>query len=129
MVKKFSKVGLEKRKSERSGFTEFYEKHMNLISSKNLNCKECGARLLGDVSEVAHILPKSTFKSISTLDENVIYLCSWKSQNMCHSKFDGTNEQLWVMKVFEESQLKVSKLLEMATENYNWKLTDKWKLD
>jgi len=128
-VKKFSKVGVERRKAERSGFSEFYEKHVNLIVENKSSCEECGAKLIGDVSEVAHILPKSTFKSISTLDENVIYLCSWKSQNMCHSKFDGTNKQLWGMKIFENIKLRVPKLLETVTENYNWKLTDKWKLD
>lgn len=128
-MKKISKIGLERRKSERFGFSEFYEKHVNIILEKKYCCAECEDKLIGDVSEVAHILPKSTFKSISTVDDNVIYLCGWKSKNNCHSSFDGSNEQLWGMKIFEKIKLKIPNLLQIAKESYNWKLTDKWKLD
>ena len=74
-------------------------------------------------------MPKSTFKSIQCDDNNVTYLCSWKSTNDCHSKYDGTNEQLWSLNIFEDERLKIEKLLEKVTEKYNWKLLDRWKIE
>lgn len=125
-MKRYSKKGLEKRKQERACLPEFFQRHIEIAKTKR--CEECGTKLLGDVSEVAHILDKSRFKSIMCLDENVSYLCSWKSKNNCHSLFDGSSEQLQNMKIFAEKRLKIEKLLETVTEEYNYKTTDKWLL-
>ena len=125
-MKKYSKKGLEKRKAERECLPEFFKKHIEIAKTKC--CANCGCTLLSDVSEVAHRLPKSTFKSIQCDDNNVTYLCSWKSTNNCHSKYDGTNEQLQSLSIFAEEKLKVEELLEKVTEKYNWKLLDRWKL-
>lgn len=125
-MKRYSKTGLEKRKEERACLPEFFQKHIEIAKTKC--CEECGEKLLGDVSEVAHILDKSRFKSIMCEDENVSYLCSWKSTNNCHSLFDGSTEQLQSMSIFGEKRLKVEELLKTITEDYNYKTTDKWRL-
>lgn len=108
---------------------EFFEKHVTIIRTNKLHCEECGDRLKGDYSEVAHILEKSFFKSIETNDDNVLYLCSWKSPNNCHAKFDTLKlEERASMKVFKKAQQRVKELLEIVTEKYNYKILDKWLL-
>ena len=124
MIRKYSKKGLEKRKEERACLLEFFQRHIEIAKTKH--CTECGCKLLGDVSEVAHRLPKSTFKSIQCLDDNVVYLCSWKSNNNCHGLYDGTNEQLQSLSIFSAEQKIVKELLEKVTEKYNWKLLERW---
>lgn len=127
MIKKYSKKGLEKRKAERECLPEFFQKHIEIAKTKC--CEECGAKLKGDVSEVAHRLPKSTFKSVQCLDDNVVYLCGMYSSNMCHSKYDGTNEQLQSLNVFSAEKEIIKELLEKVIEKYNWKLTDRWEIE
>lgn len=126
-MKKYSKKALEHRKKEREGFPLFFQKHIKNISVNRLCCEECGSRLFGDVSEVAHILPKQTFKSISTEDSNVIYLCGWKSPNNCHDKFDnGSNEKVKEMKIFEKICESYENLLPLIEEKINYKVTDRY---
>ena len=81
-MKKYSKKGLERRKAERECLPDFFQKHIEIAKTKC--CEECGAKLKGDVSEVAHILPKQYFKSVMCSDENVTDLWAirndvWKS--------------------------------------------------
>ena len=71
-MKKYSKKGLEKRKAERECLPEFFKKHIEIAKTKC--CANCGEKLKGEVSEIAHRLPKSFFKSIMCDDENVVYL-------------------------------------------------------
>src|SRR6187402_924931 len=95
---KYSKKGLEKRKEERACLLEFFQRHIEIAKSKC--CANCGERLRGDVSEIAHRLPKSTFKSIMCDDDNVVYLGGRFSSCGCHSLYDGTNEQLQSLSIF-----------------------------
>lgn len=126
MIRKYSKKGLEKRKEERACLPEFFKRHIEIAKTKC--CSECGDKLIGDVSEVAHCLQKSIFKSIQCDDENVIYLCSYKSNNNCHSLYDGTNEQLQSLNIFEEEKIKIKKLLDKVIEKYNYKILDRWQI-
>lgn len=126
-MKRYSSKGLEKRKEERKTFPGFFQKHIQHIRDNNLCCEECGAKLIGDVSEIAHILPKSMFKSIATDDRNVLYLCSWKSINNCHSKFDdGSNEQVKNMFIFDTIKERYLELILILTEKLNWKVDDRY---
>jgi hypothetical protein len=129
MIKRYSKKGLEKRKAERQCLPEFFMKHVDIIKKEKKCCENCGERLIGDVSEVAHRLPKSTFKSIQCDDDNVVYLGGRFSSCGCHSKYDGTNEQLQSLSFFAEEKLKVEELLEKVTEKYNYKILDRWKIE
>ena len=58
---KYSKKGLEKRKAERECLPLFFQKHIEIAKTKC--CANCGEKLKGDVSEIAHRLPKSFFTS------------------------------------------------------------------
>src|SRR6187402_1530166 len=107
MLKKYSKKGLEKRKEERACLPEFFQRHIEIARTKS--CENCGDVLIGDVSEIAHKLPKSKFKSIQCDNDNVTFLCSYKSNNNCHSKYDGSNEQLQCLSIFSEERLKILK--------------------
>lgn len=128
-MKKYSKKGLEKRKEERACLPEFFMRHVEKIKTEKLFCANCGEKLKGDVSEVAHRLPKSTFKSIQCDDDNVVYLCGMYSSNQCHSKYDGTNEQLQSLNIFLAEKEIIKELLEKVTEKYNWKLLDRWLIN
>jgi Cft2 family RNA processing exonuclease len=126
LLKKYNQNTLEKKKLQRACLSHFFNKHIQIAKTKF--CEECGEKLKGDVSEIAHRLPKSHFKSIQCDDENVVFLCGYRSNNNCHSKYDGSNEQLQSLNIFAEEKLKVEKLLEKVTEKYNWKLIDRWKI-
>jgi hypothetical protein len=127
MIKKYSKKGLEKRKLERECLPEFFKKHIEIAKEKC--CANCGEKLRGEVSEIAHRLPKSTFKSIQCLDENVVYLGGRFSSCGCHSLYDGTNEQLQSLSIFLVEKEIIKKLLEKVTEAINYKLYDRWLID
>jgi hypothetical protein len=128
MIRKYSKKGLEKRKSERECLPEFFMKHVDIIKKEKRCCENCSERLIGDVSEVAHRLGKSFFKSIQCLDDNVVYLGGRFSNCQCHSKYDGINEQLQSLSFFAAEKIKVEKLLEEVTEKYNYKILDRWMI-
>ena len=127
-MKKYSKKGLERRKAERECLSEFFIRHVEKVKTERLHCANCGERLKGDVSEVAHRLPKSFFKSIMCDDDNVVYLGGRFSNCGCHSLYDGTNEQLQSLNIFLAEKEIIKKLLEKVTEKYNWKLLERWKI-
>ena len=126
MIRKYSKKGLEKRKEERACLPEFFQKHIEIAKTKY--CENCGEKLKGEVSEIAHRLPKSYYKSIQCDDENVVYLGGRFSNCGCHSLYDGTNEQLQSLSIFLAEKEIIKELLEKVTEKYNYKITDKWLL-
>jgi hypothetical protein len=127
-MKRYSKKGLEKRKAERECLSEFFIRHVNKIKTEKLHCANCGEKLKADVSEVAHRLPKSTFKSIQCDDDNVVYLGGRFSSCGCHSLYDGTNEQLQSLNIFSAEKEIVKELLEKVTEQINYKVYEKWQL-
>ena len=129
MIRKYSAKGLQKRKEERACLPEFFQRHIDIVKKNKLCCANCGKRLKGDVSEIAHRLTKSTFKSIQCLDENVIYLGGMFSSCGCHSLYDGTNEQLQSLSIFLAEKEIIKELLEQVTEKYNWKILDRWKIE
>ena len=128
-MKRYSKKELEKRKAERECLSEFFIRHVNKIKTEKLHCANCGEKLKGDVSEVAHRLPKSTFKSIQCDDDNVVYLGGRFSSCGCHSLYDGTNEQLQSLNIFSAEKEIVKELLEKVTEKYNWKILERWIIE
>jgi len=129
MIRKYSKKGLEKRKLERECLSEFFIRHINKIKTEKLCCVNCEEKLKGDVSEVCHRLPKSTFKSIQCDDDNAVYLGGRFSNCGCHSLYDGTNEQLQSLNIFASEKEIVKELLEKVTEKYNWKILERWMIE
>lgn len=126
MIKRYSKKGLEKRKEERACLPEFFQRHIEIAKTKC--CANCGEKLRGDVSEIAHRLPKSFFKSIQCDDDNVVYLGGRFSSCGCHSLYDGTNDQLQSLSIFLAEKEVVKELLEKVTEEINYKIYDRWQL-
>ena len=126
MIKRYSKKGLEKRKEERACLPEFFQRHIEIAKTKC--CANCGEKLRGDVSEIAHRLPKSFFKSIQCDDDNVVYLGGRFSSCGCHSLYDGTNEQLQFLSIFLAEKEIIEELLEKVTEEINYKIYDRWQL-
>ena len=127
-MKRYSKKGLERRKEERACLPEFFLRHVEIIKKNKLWCENCGEVLKGDVSEVAHRLPKSYFKSVQCNDENVVYLGGRFSKCGCHALYDGTNEQLQSLSFFDEERIKIEKLLEKVTEKITWKTLERWQI-
>lgn len=126
-MKRYSSKGLEKRKEERKTFPEFFQKHIQHIRDNNLCCEECGAKLRGDVSEIAHILPKSMFKSIATDDRNVLYLCGMWSDSQCHSNYDNLpTAEVREMKVFPRIVEVFKELEKDITEKITYKAEEKY---
>lgn len=126
-MRKYTQKSLNKRRSERGKFPEFFSKHVLIIKEKKICCAECGTRLLGDVSEVAHVLNKSIYKSVSTDDDNIIYLCGWKSQNNCHSKFDNISiEGLKDMLIYNQVCKIFEKIKSRVKEKINFKTSERY---
>lgn len=129
-MKRFSSKSLEKRKAGRVGYGDFYRDMVESILNGNEKCVECNERLIGDVSEVAHILPKTTFKSIALNPKNILFLCSWKSKNNCHSKFDSDGESMRSMNIYTEVlRQTVKELLDEVSEKVSYKVLDRWELE
>lgn len=125
-MKRYTKKGLDKRKEERQGFPEFFKKHSEI--ARTMCCEECGAKLKGDTSEVAHVLPKQYFKSVSTNDRNVLYLCGQYSSSQCHTNFDNWSaEKIKEMNIFPKVKQIFAELKEIITEKINYKITDKYE--
>lgn len=122
-MKKYSKKGLEKRKEERACLPDFFLKHVEIAKIKH--CEECGEKLFGVVSEIAHVLPKQYFKSVMCDDRNVLYLGGMYSKCQCHYKFDNSpQETVKQMKIYPKVQ-EIFKQLELEiTEKINYKHRD-----
>jgi ribosomal protein L37E len=111
-----------KKKNDRTNLNDFFKKE-ELKLSKKLICENCGVPLKSTFmrSNIAHILPKQRYKSVSDNPNNILYLCSFKDNgNNCHSHFDfGGNKQREKMPVFQTALKKVKYMLEenMIKEN------------
>lgn len=124
---KYSKKGLEKRKEERSGYADFFKNCVEEIKKEKLCCAECGAQLQGNVSEVAHVLPKSYFKSVATNDMNWLPMCGMYSTNQCHTNFDNFSaEKVKKMNVYKKVMRIFAELEQTITEKITYKHYEKY---
>lgn len=104
-------------------YKDFFTKHVNKIKKEKIVCAECKTRLKGTVREVAHVLPKSYFKSIAKNDKNIIYLCEKH-----HTEFDNrSNDFIKTMKIFPLIAKKFKELLEEITETINYKTYNRYE--
>ena len=122
MINKYS----EKRKLERACLPEFFQKHIEIAKSKF--CEECGSKLKGNVTEIAHVIPKQYFKSVMCLDINVFYLCGLYSDNNCHSNYDNfPQEKVKEMNIFPKIKKIFKELQESITEKLNYKHYERYE--
>ena len=125
-MKRYSKKGLERRKAERECLSEFFERHIEI--AKNKKCEECGERLIGDSSEIAHVLPKKVFKSVMCEDDGVLYLCGKFSSNQCHTNLDNLpDEKIKEMRVYPKIQEIFQQLKDRITEKITYKTYDRYE--
>lgn len=114
-IRKISPKTRERNKNKRDALNVFFKKHESLIIKNKAVCDNCGAPLRGSYWEVAHILPKSKFPSISTNDNNILYLGAGLSYFPCecHKEFDAkinNEEELMKMPVYSKALKKLSKI-------------------
>lgn len=123
----YSKKGWEKRKKDREGYKEFFEKCIEKIKSEKLRCAECGSQLQGNVSEIAHVLPKSYFKSIATNDLNWLPMCGQYSTSQCHTNFDNFPIEKFKKLIVHSEVCRIfAKLEPLIEEKINYKVYDKY---
>lgn len=121
-MKRQTKKASERRKTEREGYADFFLKHAE-IARKRRTCDNCGAKLVGHVSEVAHILPKQVFKSVATNDNNVVYLGSAAFSNCtCHDEYDSSWSKAKKMPVWKTILDKYLLLKGEVEETHLWKI-------
>lgn len=68
-------------------------------------CHHCGKKSCKDDNDyfkfsIAHILPKSIFKSVATHPKNFVELCFW--ENNCHGNLDNSVIDLMDLNCFDE---------------------------
>lgn len=102
-LNKKPKLRSKKTIRQREGYSDFFKRHVFYIKSHNICCQNCGDKLRGEVSEVAHILSKRNFGEVATKDWNVLYLCGMFSENRCHDRFDKDLATRKGMKVFKKA--------------------------
>lgn len=99
---------------------EFFIEHVEYITE----CENCGLDLSRSRSgkNVAHILPKSKFRSVATNDNNIMYLCTTfdrsDGQTGCHEMFDGSWERAKTMPVWELAKERVERIKEQVKEKH-----------
>lgn len=96
------------------GLGDFFQHHMSCILNNRKCCEECGKRLSGTVSEVAHILTKSRHPEVAKNDDNVMYLCF-----DCHSKFDSSVAQRRSMKCYPLAVERFNRIKELVNKKTN----------
>jgi hypothetical protein len=125
-LKKFTEKSKEKRKEERKDFPKFFQDAIEELR-KNPVCQNCLQPINANYNahfNIAHLLAKGTYKSVSTHPENYVFLCSWKDNtgNDCHKYFDDhilARPHMRVFKLAKEKYLKFKdEVLEDGREKY-----------
>lgn len=112
----------EARKEQRKDYPEFFQKMCEI--ARVSVCEECGTRLRGDSTEVAHIVKKTSDggnPEVGTESDNIIFLCGVYSENQCHAKFDSSLVVREKMKVFP---LILEKFILFQDKIKNWNTSE-----
>lgn len=97
---------------------EFFEEHVENIEY----CENCGLDLRRKRSgkNVAHILPKSKFKSVAKHDKNVMYLCTTfdrsDGKTGCHESYDSSWTKARQMDVFRIAKERLGEFRDQVKE-------------
>lgn len=106
-LKAFNPKTKEKRKAERVGLPKFFEDGIELLK-RSPWCMECGIKInvnYEPITNIAHILPKATYKSVMAHPLNKIFLCSHKDNpdgRSCHYNFDNNILEIPNMRCYNE---------------------------
>lgn len=119
-IKKVTSKTKERRREERSGLPLFFKNAIEDVRHNPI-CVNCRCRIEVNHNlhwNVAHILPKSKYKSIMSHPDNYIILCSSKDSEGqdCHSKFDNSIENMPKMHCYQEAKTKFLKFKNKCLE-------------
>lgn len=115
-----NKRAKSKRAAEREGLPEFFDSSISELK-ENPFCQNCGCKINTNYNpswNIAHILSKRTYKSVSSNTHNKLFLCSSKDLggNSCHEKFDSGLEVRKTMPVFDLALQKFVKFKDECLE-------------
>jgi hypothetical protein len=120
-IKPFTQKSRDRRKEERAGLPEFFENAIQALIM-NPKCANCGCRInisYEPVRNIAHILPKSKYKSVMDHPLNWIPLCTSKDQDIgvdCHYRFDNRIMDIPKMPCFTLAKYRFEKFKGEVTE-------------
>lgn len=119
-LKPITKKRKAARKKERAGYPKFFRTAIFELK-ENPVCQNCNQPINASFEphhNIAHILPKSRYKSVATHPDNKLFLCASKdNRNGCHEKFDSGVTNMMEMKVFSLAVEKFQKFKDKVTEN------------
>lgn len=110
-LKPFNEKRREKRKKEREDLPDFFQDSIEELKDKPV-CANCGCSINVNYlphTNIAHILPKSRYKSVMSNKYNFILLCSFKDNedgSSCHYHFDNNINDIPLMPCFKEAKRK-----------------------
>lgn len=118
--KRQAKLDAQKESGTDSGMDAFFKSLRKGMKGK---CLFCGGNTMKNDDEkfhfsLAHLLPKSIFKSVATNPDGIIELCFWG--NSCHSNFDSgkiTWEFIKDSKEWDVVKEKLLLVLPLVSEN------------
>jgi hypothetical protein len=120
-LNKSNPKSIAKRKVERSDLPEFFEKAIVELNN-NPKCANCGCTINSNYNphwNIAHILPKHTYKSVMAEELNWIPLCSSKDRidgKSCHNDFDANISSIADMPCFIIAKEKFNKFKSKVAE-------------
>jgi hypothetical protein len=124
-LKPFNSKTREKRKAERTGLPEFFERAIEELK-KDPRCTNCGCAInvsYKPVRNVAHILPKAKYKSVMANPFNWITLCSSKDHDGktgCHFRFDN--------RIIDIPEMPCFRLAKSRFEKFKGEVTERGKI-
>lgn len=116
-INKQTEKGRAKRQERREGLGDFFAK---AVEGMVPICENCGCAINANYNphwNIAHILSKSSYPSVSRHPENFLILCSHKDNgNQCHEQFDSSLSRRQAMPVFGKAVQKFVKFKDECLE-------------
>lgn len=103
--KSAKKLAQEKENKRSGGKSELQKWYDKIMKTEDKQCWNCGQSLSNYNNEdwhacIAHVIPKSTFPSVSTHPLNYMILGKWCN---CHGTYDSNWEAAQKMPIFKEA--------------------------
>jgi 5-methylcytosine-specific restriction endonuclease McrA len=106
---------------DKSDLDSYFDEHIKAIEKYSSCCENCHKKISKPTRwNVAHILPKSIFKSVRSLSLNSIYLC-----RDCHGQFDSSFTNAQKMKVWITAKKRVGQFIHIVKEKH--KILEQYK--
>jgi hypothetical protein len=107
---------VKKNIEDREDLDIFFEHHIKILTSNKICCENCNNPIYEPTSaNIAHILPKSIFKSIRSNNNNCMYLCL-----TCHGNYDSSWDKAIKMKCFHIAKERFNKFKEYIIETRDY---------